>query len=117
MLGEYLGVLIVVVFATLLAGLMAAVHRRSGPSSPSVKEAHGGAAGVRGRALSDSAKPLQLVAVLSLVGSAAAVFLYPWAATFQELGSPSLIAVSLFAVPILVGFLYQWARRAADGGE
>lgn len=115
MLGEYVGVLIAISFAVFLAALMAVVHRRSGrspliePQEATVEDPRRTPAGL--------AKKLQFVAVLSLVGSAAAVFLYPWAATFRELGSSTLVAIGLFAVPILVGFGYQWARRAADGWE
>lgn len=117
MLGEYVGVLIAIPFAIFVAGLMAVVHRRSGRSPlPSIEPQETTVEDPR-HTLAGSAKKLQFVAVLSLVGSAAAVFLYPWAATFRELGSSTLVAIGLFAVPILIGFGYQWARRAADGWE
>lgn len=115
MLGEYVGVLIAISFAIFVAGLMAVVHRRSGRSPAS--EPREATVDDPQRTPAGSVGKLQLVAVLSLVGSAAAVFLYPWAATFRELGSSTLVAMGLFAVPILVGYGYQWVRRAADGRE
>ena len=49
-----------------------------------------------------------------VVFSVEAVYFYPWGATFRELGLPGLVAIGLFAVPLIVGLAYEWAKGALD---
>jgi NADH-quinone oxidoreductase subunit A len=55
-----------------------------------------------------------LVAVLFILFDIEAVFLYPWAVTFRQLGLYSLIEMMLFIVILLVGYLYLIKKRALE---
>ena len=55
-----------------------------------------------------------LVAVLFILFDIEAVFLYPWAVTFHQLGLYGLIEMVLFIVILLVGYLYLLKKRALE---
>jgi len=55
-----------------------------------------------------------LVAVLFILFDIEAVFLYPWAVAFRQLGLYGLIEMVLFVVVLLVGYLYVLKKRALD---
>jgi NADH-quinone oxidoreductase subunit A len=55
-----------------------------------------------------------LVAVLFILFDIEAVFLYPWAVAFRQLGLYGLVEMVLFIVVLLVGYLYVLKKRALD---
>jgi NADH-quinone oxidoreductase subunit A len=55
-----------------------------------------------------------LVAVLFILFDIEAVFLYPWAVAFRQLGLYGLIEMILFIVILLVGYLYLLQKKALD---
>jgi NADH-quinone oxidoreductase subunit A len=55
-----------------------------------------------------------LVAVLFILFDIEAVFLYPWAVTFRQLGLYGLVEMLLFILILLVGYLYLLKKRALD---
>ena len=55
-----------------------------------------------------------LVAVLFILFSIEAVFLYPWAVTFNQLGLYGLIEMVLFIVILFVGYIYLLKKRALE---
>jgi NADH-quinone oxidoreductase subunit A len=55
-----------------------------------------------------------LVAVLFILFDIEAVFLYPWAVAFRQLGLYGLIEMVLFIVILLVGYLYVLKKRALE---
>ena len=55
-----------------------------------------------------------LVAVLFILFDIEAVFLYPWAVAFRQLGLYGLVEMILFVVILLVGYLYLLQKRALD---
>jgi NADH-quinone oxidoreductase subunit A len=55
-----------------------------------------------------------LVAVLFILFDIEAVFLYPWAVAFHQLGLYGLIEMLVFIVILLVGYLYLLKKRALD---
>ena len=55
-----------------------------------------------------------LVAVLFILFDIEAVFLYPWAVAFKQLGIYGLIEMLLFILILLVGYLYLLKRRALE---
>ena len=55
-----------------------------------------------------------LVAVLFILFDIEAVFLYPWAVTFRQLGLYGLIEMALFIVILFVGYVYLLKKRALD---
>ena len=55
-----------------------------------------------------------LVAVLFILFDIEAVFLYPWAVAFKQLGLYGLIEMMLFILILLVGYLYLLKKRALE---
>ena len=55
-----------------------------------------------------------LVAVLFILFDIEAVFLYPWAVTFRQLGLYGLIEMVLFIAILFVGYAYLLQKRALE---
>ena len=55
-----------------------------------------------------------MVAVLFILFDIEAVFLYPWAVAFNQLGLYGLIEMILFIVILLIGYLYLRKKRALE---
>jgi len=55
-----------------------------------------------------------MVAVLFILFDIEAVFLYPWAVSFRQLGLYGLIEMVLFIVILLAGYLYLLKKRALE---
>ncbi len=55
-----------------------------------------------------------LVAVLFILFDVEAVFMYPWAVAFRQLGLYGLVEMVLFIVVLLVGYFYLLQKKALD---
>jgi NADH-quinone oxidoreductase subunit A len=55
-----------------------------------------------------------VVAVLFILFDIEAVFLYPWAVAFKQLGVYGLVEMLLFILILLVGYLYLLKKRALE---
>jgi len=55
-----------------------------------------------------------LVAMLFLIFDLEAVFLYPWAVSFRQLGVFGLVETGIFMLIVVVGFVYAWKKGALD---
>ena len=55
-----------------------------------------------------------LVAVLFILFDIEAVFLYPWAVPFRQLGLYGLIEMALFILILFVGYVYLLKKRALE---
>ena len=55
-----------------------------------------------------------LVAALFILFDIEAVFMYPWAVAFRQLGLYGLIEMVLFIAILLVGYLYLLKKRALE---
>ena len=55
-----------------------------------------------------------LVAVMFILFDIEAVFMYPWAVAFRQLGLYGLIEMILFVAILLVGYFYLLKKKALD---
>jgi len=55
-----------------------------------------------------------LVAVLFILFDIEAVFLYPWAVTFKQLGLYGLVEMVVFIVILFVGYVYLLQKKALE---
>lgn len=53
-----------------------------------------------------------IIAMLFVVFDVEAVFLYPWAITFDKLGLFAYVEMIIFIVILLVGYIYAWNKDA-----
>ena len=87
------------------------VPRRSSPAKDSAYECGVDPVGnARGR----FSVKFYLVAVLFILFDIEAVFLYPWAVSFHQLGFYGLVEMVLFIAILLVGYFYLLKKRALE---
>jgi len=55
-----------------------------------------------------------LTAILFVVFDIEAVFIYPWAVKFKELGWNGLVSMSGFLVTVVVALVYVWRKGALE---
>lgn len=53
-----------------------------------------------------------IVAMLFVIFDVEAIFLYPWAVTFDKLGLFAFIEMLIFIVILVVGYFYAWRKEA-----
>ncbi len=53
-----------------------------------------------------------IIAILFVVFDVEAVFLYPWAISFDKIGLYAFIEMVLFILILLVGYIYAWKKDA-----
>lgn len=53
-----------------------------------------------------------VIAMLFVIFDVEAVFLYPWAVVFDEIGLYAFIEMMLFIVILVVGYIYAWKKDA-----
>ena len=55
-----------------------------------------------------------MVALLFIVFDVEAVFLYPWAVLFKDLGWTGFAVMSFFLFPVVIGLIYEWKKGAME---
>jgi len=55
-----------------------------------------------------------LVAILFIIFDLEIAFLFPWAVVIENLGLAGLIAMAIFLLVLVVGFIYEWKKGALD---
>jgi NADH:ubiquinone oxidoreductase subunit 3 (subunit A) len=53
-------------------------------------------------------------ALLFVIFDVEAVFLYPWAVSFERVGYVALIEVATFVGVLVIGLLYAWRKNALE---
>ncbi len=55
-----------------------------------------------------------IIALLFVLFSVEAVFLYPWAVSFEKVAVAGFIEVVTFVVILLIGLAYAWRKKALE---
>lgn len=55
-----------------------------------------------------------LVAMIFILFDVEAIFLYPWAYVYRELGWFGFVEMLLFILVVLAGYIYLWKKGALD---
>ena len=55
-----------------------------------------------------------LIAILFIIFDLEIAFLFPWAVALDDLGDGGLIAMGIFLLILIVGFIYEWKKGALD---
>ncbi|SDC80639.1 NADH-quinone oxidoreductase subunit A [Candidatus Frackibacter sp. WG12] len=55
-----------------------------------------------------------LYALVFLVFDVETIFLYPWAVTFQQLGTFAFVEMFIFIAILIIGFVYAWKEGALE---
>ncbi|MDP2727845.1 MAG: NADH-quinone oxidoreductase subunit A [Dehalococcoidia bacterium] len=55
-----------------------------------------------------------LFALLFVVFDVEAVFLYPWAVAYRQLGLFAFVEMTIFVAILVVGYVYAWNKKALE---
>ncbi len=115
-LAPYLPLLILLLLAGGMAVLLSFLAGALGPKKPNPLKETTFEAGSEssGHARGRFAVKFYVVALLFIVFDVEAVFLYPWAINFRELGWFGYGEMSVFAATLVVGLAYVWKKGALD---
>ena len=55
-----------------------------------------------------------LVAILFIIFDLEIAFLFPWAIALKQIGTTGLIAMVVFLLVLVIGFIYEWNKGALE---
>ncbi len=55
-----------------------------------------------------------LVAILFIIFDLEIAFLFPWAVVLDEIGMTGLVAMGIFLLILVIGFVYEWKKGALE---
>ena len=55
-----------------------------------------------------------LVAILFIIFDLEIAFLFPWAVSLNEIGISGIIAMGIFLLVLVIGFIYEWKKGALE---
>jgi NADH-quinone oxidoreductase subunit A len=58
-----------------------------------------------------------VVAILFIVFDIEAIFLFPWAVLFTELGWAGYVEMAIFVFTVVIGLVYVWKKGVIDWNE
>ena len=116
MLFEYLPILIFLLFALIFALLMLAVGFTFGPNKPDREKNSPYECGFE--AFEDSRMKFDvryyLVGILFIIFDLEIAFLFPWAIVLNEIGLTGFVAMGIFLLILIVGFIYEWKKGSLE---
>jgi NADH-quinone oxidoreductase subunit A len=111
---EYIPVLMFIVVAVLFAATTIGASHIVMPRRMNARKLSPYECGVEPVGTARNRFPIKfyLVGVLFILFDIEAVFMYPWAVAFRQIGLYGLIEMALFILILLVGYLYLLKKRA-----
>jgi NADH-quinone oxidoreductase subunit A len=116
MLAEFVGVLLILALAVVVAGAMLGAFRFLGPKRVFAEKQDPFECGER-QIVSPSQRfsvKFYIVAMLFVIFDLEAVFFYPWGALSRDLGWFGYGAILVFTVPLVIGLMYEWKKGALE---
>ena len=116
MFDSYFPVLLMIVVATLFAGLLFTLTSSLGGKKMTPQKAEPYEAGSPSTGANEIRLSVKfyLTAILFVVFDIEAVFLFPWASIFRSLGWTGLIEMTLFIVVLTATLVYAWKKGALE---
>jgi NADH-quinone oxidoreductase subunit A len=113
---DYLAILLFLIVAAAFAGVTIGLSNFIVPRRHNARKDSSYECGVDpvGNARARFNVKFYLVAVLFILFDIEAVFLYPWAVSFRQLGLYGLVEMVLFILVLLVGYGYLLKKRALE---
>ena len=116
MLSNYVPILIFLLIGVLLGGLLLFLGRVLGPNHPDKEKLSPYECGFE--AFEDTRMKFDvryyLVAILFIIFDLEIAFLFPWAIVLEEIGVFGFLAMMVFLVILVVGFIYEWMKGALE---
>jgi NADH-quinone oxidoreductase subunit A len=113
---SYTPLLFVIPLALMIPAMMMMLTAVLGPKKPSAGKMVPYESGILPQTSAEQRFPVRfyLVAVSFLLFDVEAVFLFPWAVRFRQLGWYGFLAAMLFLVVLLIGLIYEWRKGGLD---
>ena len=117
-MAQYLPLLVMLILATLFAGLSIVASKLLGPKRPTLAKSAPYECGIVPDREPAERFPVRfyLVAMIFIVFDIEIIFIYPWAVIFRQLALFGLIEMVVFAVAVVVSFGYLLSNGALDWG-
>ena len=117
-MAQYLPLLVMLILATLFAGLSIVASKILGPKRPTPAKSAPYECGIVPDREPAQRFPVRfyLVAMIFIVFDIEIIFLYPWAVIYRELGAFGLWEMLIFAVAVFVSFIYLIGNGALNWG-
>lgn len=114
MLGSFLPILVLFLIAAFIAVFVITASALLGPRNGSARKLAPYESGMEpiGAAIRRIPVKFYVVAMLFIVFDIEVVFFYPYALVFRQLGVPGLMAMGVFFLILVVGFVYEWKKGA-----
>jgi NADH-quinone oxidoreductase subunit A len=114
MLGTYAPVLVLFLVAVFIAVFVIVVSSLLGPQKGTARKLAPYESGMEpiGAAIRRIPVKFYVVAMLFIVFDIEVVFFYPFALVFRQLGVGGLIAMGVFFLVLVAGFVYEWKKGA-----
>jgi len=116
MLAEYFPIMIFLGVAAGMGVVLLLVGGILGPNNPSSEKLSPYECGFE--AFEDSRMKFDvrfyLVAILFIIFDLEIAFLFPWAVVLDEIGMTGLIAMGVFLLILVIGFIYEWKKGALE---
>ena len=113
---KYIPAILLFLMALAIPLIMLAIAGRTGPRQPSPRKMTPFECGVE--SLGDTRHRFSvrffLVALFFIVFDIEAVFIYPWAVLFRELGMFGLVEMGVFLLILMLGLFYVWKKGALE---
>ena len=115
---QYLPLVMILILATLFAGLSIIASKLLGPKRPTLAKSAPYECGIVPDREPAERFPVRfyLVAMIFIVFDIEIIFLYPWAVIFRQLGAFGLWEMLIFAVAVFVSFVYLIGNGALNWG-
>ncbi len=119
MLAEYFPILVFLVIGAGMGLVLLLAGGILGSLNPSKRSAAKGSAYECGfEAFDDSRMKFDirfyLVAILFIIFDLEIAFLFPWAVALDEVGMTGLVAMGVFLLILVIGFIYEWKKGALE---
>ncbi len=116
MLAEYLPILIFLIVAAALGVVLLLIGAVFGPHKGSSEKLSPYECGFE--AFEDSRMKFDvryyLVAILFIIFDLEIAFLFPWAVVLDKIGMFGLVAMTVFLLILVIGFVYEWKKGALE---
>jgi NADH-quinone oxidoreductase subunit A len=113
---KYLPVIVLFLLAVMIPIIMLAVAGVTGPRQPSPRKMTPFESGIE--SVGDTRHRFSvrffLVALLFIIFDIEAVFIFPWAVLFRELGLFGFVEMTIFLGILLLGLFYIWKKGALE---
>ena len=115
---QYLPLLVMLILATLFAGLSIVASKILGPKRPTLAKSAPYECGIVPDREPAERFPVRfyLVAMIFIIFDIEIIFLYPWAVIFRQLGAFGLWEMLIFALAVFVSFVYLIGNGALNWG-